>query len=188
MGADTDRDYLLMTRKKTCWYTCVSPCRIGAIIAGANQRTLNSLRRFGVCMGTAFQIRDDLLDLSGAEDAYGKETAGDIWEGKRTFVLIMLMQRASDRERQRLVRIMGTARQDKRADDVEWVLQMMQRYDCLDDASSGRGGSPCAPTSISPRRWAVCRIRRTGAFSKRLSATSFSARCRSPLPPALAET
>lgn len=132
----SDRDYYVMTRKKTCWYTCVSPCRIGAIIAGANQRTLKSLRRFGVCMGIAFQIRDDLLNLSGAEDAYGKETAGDIWEGKRTLMLIMLIQRASDRERQRLVRIMGTSRQDKREEDVRWVLKMMERYDCLENAAA----------------------------------------------------
>jgi geranylgeranyl diphosphate synthase type II len=87
-------------------------------------------------MGIAFQIRDDLLNLSGAEDAYGKESAGDIWEGKRTLMLIMLMQRASERERQRLTRVMGTSRQDKREDDVAWVLKMMQRYDCLEDASA----------------------------------------------------
>jgi geranylgeranyl diphosphate synthase, type II len=128
----TDRDYYAMTRKKTCWYTCVSPCRIGAIIAGARPPTLSAWRRFGVCLGIAFQIRDDLLNLSGAEDAYGKETAGDIWEGKRTLMLIALMQRASRRERERLVRIMGMRRQDKREEDVRWVLEMMHRHDCLD--------------------------------------------------------
>lgn len=128
----TDRDYYAMTRKKTCWYTCVSPCRIGAIIAGARPRRLTALRRFGVCLGIAFQIQDDLLNLSGADAAYGKESAGDIWEGKRTLMLIVLMQRASRRECARLIRIMAAARQDKRPEDVQWVLAMMNRYDCLD--------------------------------------------------------
>lgn len=128
----TDRDYFVMTRKKTCWYTCVSPCRIGAIIAGAGPRRLTALRRFGTCLGTAFQIQDDLLNLAGEECAYGKETAGDIWEGKRTLMLIMVMQRASPRERKRLVRVMSTARQDKRPEDVRWVLAMMHRYECLE--------------------------------------------------------
>jgi geranylgeranyl diphosphate synthase type II len=127
----TDRDYYAMTRKKTCWYTCVSPCRIGAIVAGAGPRRLQALRRFGICLGIAFQIQDDLLNLSGAEDVYGKESAGDIWEGKRTLMLIVLMQRASARERRRLVRIMSTARPDKKVEDIEWVLALMQQYDCL---------------------------------------------------------
>ncbi len=128
----TDRDYYLMTRKKTCWYTCIAPCRIGAIIAGAPRRRQDALRRFGVSLGIAFQIQDDLLNLAGEEDCYGKETAGDIWEGKRTLMLITLMRRAARRERQKLVRIMSTPRQDKTEGDVDWVLALMRKYECLE--------------------------------------------------------
>jgi geranylgeranyl diphosphate synthase, type II len=127
----TPHDYYLMTRKKTCWYTCIAPCRIGAIIAGANRHRQDALRRFGLCLGIAFQIQDDLLNLAGEEGSYGKETAGDIWEGKRTLMLITLMQRAAQRERKKLIRIMSAARQDKSEGDVQWVLRLMHKYDCL---------------------------------------------------------
>ncbi len=128
----TARDYYVMTRKKTCWYTCITPCRIGAIIAGASRRRQGALRRFGACLGIAFQIQDDLLNLAGEEGRYGKETAGDIWEGKRTLMLITLMQRAARRERHKLVRIMSAARQDKTEVEVQWVLALMHKYECLD--------------------------------------------------------
>jgi geranylgeranyl diphosphate synthase type II len=128
----TDRDYFVMTRKKTCWYTCITPCRIGALIAGANRRRLAALRQFGMCLGTAFQIQDDLLNLDEDAGSYGKELAGDIWEGKRTLMLIRLMQVAPKREQQKLVRVMSADRRDKTAADVRWVLALMRKHGCID--------------------------------------------------------
>jgi geranylgeranyl diphosphate synthase, type II len=128
----TDRHYYVMTRKKTGWYTCVAPCRIGALIGGASGAELDALVRFGVCLGVAFQIRDDLLNLMGEDGSYGKEIAGDIWEGKRTLMLINLMRQSGASERQELVRIMSKARQDKTEDEVLWVLAQMRKYRCLE--------------------------------------------------------
>ena len=63
----SDRHYHVMTAKKTCWYTCITPCRVGALIAvGANARP-RSAAPFGYGFGVAFQIQDDILNLV-AED------------------------------------------------------------------------------------------------------------------------
>ncbi len=130
----SDRHYYLMTRKKTCWYTCITPCRIGAMIGGAGREQMRALVRFGLFLGIAFQIRDDLLNLTGEEGSYGKENAGDLWEGKRTLMLIELMHRTRGRERDRLIRVMSAARQDKTESQIQWVLAIMRKHGCLERA------------------------------------------------------
>lgn len=128
----SDRHYHLMTAKKTCWYTCITPCRIGALIGGGPGADLEPYVRFGYHLGLAFQIQDDLLNLAGEEERYGKETAGDIREGKRTLMLIRLVERCPPRERARVVRIMAKDREDKTDAEVEEVLALMRRHGCLD--------------------------------------------------------
>src|SRR5580692_2098512 len=91
----SDRDYLLMTLKKTCWYSFIHPCRIGALIAGGADVDLDAFNRFGFFMGAAFQIQDDVLNLVGDVRKYGKEIGGDLWEGKRTLILAHLFSRAA---------------------------------------------------------------------------------------------
>ena len=64
----SDEDYLRMILKKTCWYTCIHPCRIGGLIGSGGAADLDRFNRFGYFMGSAFQIQDDLLNLVGDED------------------------------------------------------------------------------------------------------------------------
>ena len=61
----TDEDYLLMMLKKTCWYSFIHPCRIGALIARGGDVDLDAFNRFGFFLGAAFQIQDDVLNLVG---------------------------------------------------------------------------------------------------------------------------
>ena len=83
----TDDDYLLMVLKKTCWYSFIHPCRIGALVSGREGVDLDSFNRFGYYLGAAFQIQDDVLNLEGDRGKYGKEIGGDLLEGKRTLIL-----------------------------------------------------------------------------------------------------
>jgi geranylgeranyl diphosphate synthase type II len=76
-------DYFLLCNKKTAWYTCITPCRLGAAIAGASSNKQDLFIPFGSYLGIAFQIQDDILNLDGDEQKYGKESGGDILEGKR---------------------------------------------------------------------------------------------------------
>jgi geranylgeranyl diphosphate synthase type II len=96
-----DDDYLRMVDKKTGWYTFVAPVRIGAIVAGASREREDALARYAELLGAAFQIQDDALNLIGDEGAYGKEIAGDLWEGKHTLILLHAMRSTAGAERGR---------------------------------------------------------------------------------------
>lgn len=129
-----DADYLRMTLKKTCWYTCIHPCRIGALIASRGAIDVDRFNKFGYYMGAAFQIQDDVLNLVADEAKYGKEINGDIWEGKRTLMLIHLLAHASLSERERLRAFLATPRESRRARDVVWVRARMDSYGSIQHA------------------------------------------------------
>jgi len=132
----SESDYLRMTLKKTCWYTCIHPCRIGALVATAGQHDISRFNHFGYYMGAAFQIQDDILNLVGDGGKYGKESSGDLWEGKRTLMLIHVFRECDGKERRRLRRFLARPRQDRSADDVEWLLGLMRKYRSIDYARS----------------------------------------------------
>lgn len=128
------RDYLLMTYKKTTWYTCIAPMRLGAIIADVADWRLGSFIPFGFRIGAAFQIQDDILNLVGEEQLYGKETNGDIAEGKRTLMIIHAMATASPTQRRRLVSIYAKSRDRKSPRDIAVVLDAMHECGSIDYA------------------------------------------------------
>jgi geranylgeranyl diphosphate synthase type II len=129
-----DDDYLQMILKKTCWYTTIYPCRIGALIGTRDGVDLDRYLRFGFFLGAAFQVEDDLLNLVGDRRRYGKEIDGDIWEGKRTLMLIRLLQRATPHERSRLRRLLLQTRRRRKAEEVDWVRDRLDAYGCIDEA------------------------------------------------------
>lgn len=86
-----DADYERMVMKKTGWYSFVAPVMIGAIAAGASDARIEALVEMARELAIAFQIRDDVLNL-GAVGPYGKEACGDLWEGKRTLMLLHMMR------------------------------------------------------------------------------------------------
>jgi geranylgeranyl diphosphate synthase type II len=130
----TPRDYFMMTYKKTCWYTCIAPCRMGAIVAGVTGAPLEDLRRFGYFMGIAFQIQDDVLNLTGDEGRYGKERCGDIWEGKRTLALIHLLRNATPAEHRAVTAFLRLPRAAKSQAGVDEVEAMMLRHGSIGHA------------------------------------------------------
>jgi geranylgeranyl diphosphate synthase type II len=124
----TEEDYLLMVEKKTAWYTCIAPLRLGALIAGAGPEALDELVPFGRSLGVAFQIRDDVLNLKGDERLYGKERAGDLYEGKRTLMLIHLLAHAPEQLRGRVVATLSKDRGEKRWEEVREILEALEQY------------------------------------------------------------
>lgn len=133
-GDLTDEDYLRMVLKKTCWYTCIHPCRIGALIATGGVADLSRFDHFGYYMGAAFQIQDDLLNLLGEESKYGKEIGGDIWEGKRTLVLIHAINQCDPDEKARILSFLAQPRLQRLEEDVRWVYQVIEKYESIDYA------------------------------------------------------
>ncbi|KRD16089.1 phosphoesterase [Mycobacterium sp. Root265] len=105
-----DADYLKMVELKTSWYSFITPLQAGALAAGAPVDRLVPLEAFGRHIGAAFQITDDLLNLRGDPEDYGKEIGGDLWEGKRTLMLLHMLRNLPDGERERAVQILGRRR------------------------------------------------------------------------------
>ena len=130
----TEADYWTMCIKKTASYTCITPCRVGARIAGASKAEMDLFVDFGMNLGVAFQIQDDVLNLIGEEKLYGKEIGGDISEGKRTLILIHLLNTCSQTERKRVIEIMGQRRAEKHQDEIQEVLDLMERYESIQHA------------------------------------------------------
>lgn len=126
-----EADYLQMVLKKTCWYTTIYPSRVGALIGTGSEQDLDRFVRFGFFLGAAFQIQDDLLNLIGDRRRYGKELGGDVWEGKRTLMLIDLLRRASMRDRKRLAAFLALSRTARTAREVRWVLGRLHAYGCI---------------------------------------------------------
>jgi len=124
----TEEDYFKMCAKKTSWYTCISPLRMGAIIANAKPECLEFLIEFGLNLGIAFQIQDDVLNLLGEEKKYGKEIGGDIYEGKRTLMLIHLLKSCKPKEKSKIIRIMNKERYEKTVDEVKHITTLMKKY------------------------------------------------------------
>jgi geranylgeranyl diphosphate synthase type II len=127
-------DYFEMILKKTCWYTTIFPTRIGALIGTRDGIDLDRFVRFGFFLGAAFQIQDDLLNLVGDRARYGKELDGDLWEGKRTLMLIRFLKQASAEERARLRDVLGRPRRGRTASDVGWMRERLEAHGCIDHA------------------------------------------------------
>jgi len=122
--------YLGMVRRKTAAYTVVSPLRLGAHAAGRAPHP--DLASIGDRLGAAFQIRDDVLNLLPSEDgAYGKEFAGDLYEGKRTLVLAHALAHAQPAEATEAIERLRPAREERTADDVRWLLDLIERTGSL---------------------------------------------------------
>ncbi len=127
----TEDDYLTMVSLKTAYYTVVSPLRLGAYAAAAEPSAL--LEQAGLDLGVAFQIRDDVLNLTeGAE--VGKEFAGDLYEGKRTLVLAHLLSTAPLDTRQRTVALLDRPRRAKLPEEMDEVLSLMLEHGSLEYA------------------------------------------------------
>lgn len=129
-------DYLRMILKKTSWYTCIHPIRIGALIGSNGRVHADQFNRFGYFMGTAFQIQDDILNLIAEEEKYGKEICGDIIEGKRTLMLIHLLGKCSKTEYNKIKEFLGSTENTGSEETAAWILKLMHSYGSLEHSRS----------------------------------------------------
>lgn len=131
----TRNDYLEMVLKKTCWLAGIFPARVGAMLGVNNggMITPDAFIRFGFFFGAAFQIHDDVLNLRES-DTYGKERCGDLWEAKRTLMLIDVGQRFQGADKKRLHKFLAQTRDTREEADVTWLLDVMTETGAIDRA------------------------------------------------------
>ncbi len=101
-------------------------------IASAEQ--FGMVNRFGYFMGAAFQVQDDLLNLTGKEGKIGKEILGDLLEGKRTLMLIHLLNHCRPSEKRELLQFLSLPRTARTQARAEWVCELMQKKGSIDAA------------------------------------------------------
>ena len=126
------QDILLILESKTGYYTIAGPMRLGAILAGATNDQLNIIYKFGVLLGRSFQIIDDLLDLTSDFSGQKKQQGNDVYEGKRTIMLVHLLNQANASDLSKLKQILSKTRADKTQSEVDWIIKKMTEYGSLE--------------------------------------------------------
>src|ERR671920_174932 len=105
--ADVDTAMTVL-RYKSAKYSIERPLHLGAALAGAGPATMAELTAFGLPLGEAFQLRDDLLGVFGDPAATGKPAGDDLVEGKRTVLVALALDAAPPEEAALLDRSLGT--------------------------------------------------------------------------------
>jgi len=128
--------YYEIIRQKTA-SLIASCCAIGASSSGASESEIESMRKFGECVGMAFQIKDDLFDYG--EDEIGKPLGIDIKEKKMTLPLIYSLSKASWLEKRRIIGYVKNESENskkvqevisfvKKSGGIDYAQQVMQKY------------------------------------------------------------
>lgn len=121
-------------RYKTAGYTVEKPLLIGAILGGASEEMMKGLSEYGIKLGIAFQIKDDILGMFGSEKKVGKPVDSDLKEGKKTLLVSKTFERllANDRkeELKRLKSILGD--HNLTEEDYAWCQNLMRETGAMD--------------------------------------------------------
>ncbi len=118
---DLDEDtYFQIIQRKTATL-CAACCLLGAKLAGANDARCAQLQSYGLSIGAAFQIQDDILDLIGDPSTVGKSLGSDLAKGKMTLPLIHFLQTAP-REHRDLLRSMLASREPDLSERVRNLI------------------------------------------------------------------
>jgi octaprenyl-diphosphate synthase len=137
--------YLRVIRYKTA-QLFEAAGRLGAIVQGATQETENALGNYGMHLGTAFQIIDDVLDYSGDTDLIGKNVGDDLAEGKPTLPLIFAMKHGSAEEKD----IIRNAILNGDASNFQSILAIVKNTGALEHAQQqAKAESELAKAAIS---------------------------------------
>jgi geranylgeranyl diphosphate synthase type II len=124
-------EYIVMIKKKTAAMAEMC-CKIGALLGGGTNSQVNALSNYGLNLGIAFQIQDDLLDISADEKKFGKTIGGDLVEGKKTFLFLEALEKSKGEDRKKLLKVIE--RKGIRRNQVKSYKMIYDRLGVLDDA------------------------------------------------------
>ena len=157
-----EAEYLEMIRLKTA--VLLACClKSGAIIGGASPEDLNLLYQFGIHIGLLFQLQDDLLDVYGDPETFGKNIGGDILCNKKTFLSIQAMNKASDKQKDIITYYQQKADKDR--------LFLQEKIDAITSIYIDLGIEEITKQKIQIYYdQAMCDLSRLSVGSERLSA------------------
>lgn len=121
-------EYMDMISRKTAvlFSTC---CRIGGIIGNAEKVCFDALKNFGLELGIAFQIQDDLMDIVSEEKDLGKDIGSDIAQGKKSYPFVLLEKELDSEEMSFYVSLRRRERIDE--NEMERIKDILNKYDII---------------------------------------------------------
>jgi geranylgeranyl diphosphate synthase type I len=128
-GRDVDRA-LRVARYKSAKYTIERPLHLGGVLAGATRETLDAYTAYGLPLGEAFQLRDDVLGVFGNPAQTGKPAGDDLREGKRTVLIATAVTRATEAQAAVVRRLLGDPGLDD--DGVQRLREVIAETGALD--------------------------------------------------------
>lgn len=124
-----EETYLEIINRKTASLISAS-CKIGALLAGAGKSKVQALSDYGLYMGQAFQMIDDILDYTADASELGKAIGTDLAEGKITLPLVVAIEKASSREKERLLQVLSDGNSSEK--EFVWVKDLLSDTGGLD--------------------------------------------------------
>ena len=129
-------DYKIMIYKKTAALLEMC-CSVGGILGGGTKKQIQSLAKFGKNLGMAFQIHDDLLDITAKELDFGKPVGADLVEGKKTYLFLAALSKAKGGDRKLLMNVVKYKGIKK--SEVNVYRKIYEEYGILEDAKKEIG-------------------------------------------------
>lgn len=127
-------EYIMMIDKKTSeLLKCCA--EIGALIGNASQEEIDALKLYALYTGLAFQIQDDLLDITADEKKFGKRTGGDLYEGKKTYLLLKAIEVATEIEDKEFLHYITDNKGVKNDAEVQRAKEIYEKYGVMESAA-----------------------------------------------------
>ena len=123
--SDKEDAYMDMIFKKT-GALIAGATKSGAIMGGADEKTIDSMYEYGKLIGLAFQIQDDYLDVISDEESLGKPIGSDIAKGKMTLMVVKALSEANEVDSERLVEILKNPNSSQ--DEVDEAIEIFNKY------------------------------------------------------------
>jgi len=125
------KEYITMITKKTAAMAKMC-CELGAILVYGKKSDIKALSNYGLNLGIAFQIQDDLLDLIGEQDKFGKTVGGDLIVGKKTFLFIKAFEKADGQDKIDLQKLIDN--KGIKPEEVPYYKNIFEKLGVLEDA------------------------------------------------------
>lgn len=127
----TLNEYIRMIQKKTAAMLEMC-CSLGARLGNGSPSEVKALSSFGRNIGIAFQIQDDLLDITAEETEFGKSIGGDLVEGKKTFLLVKALEKAKGKDKDKLASLVKS--KGIRKNQIGKYKELYEKLGVIDDA------------------------------------------------------
>lgn len=121
-------EYVFMIEEKTGVLMSIS-AEIGGILGGGTEKQIKILKNYGMEIGTAFQIQDDLLDIISNKKILGKRIGSDLTQGKKTYPILLLNNKVSKKEKIMFMDVMSG--KDIEKSDLKFVKELLNKYDII---------------------------------------------------------